>query len=147
MISICISVIIIYFSPFVKSWWAKPWKHAFSRNIFCGYNTFLTEIFRYVFTGEVLLGIYLLKNISVKSWYFQFTTVRRLQHIYISQCIWHDLRNLVASGVVVKIVLPRWQKGVRGVVLGCIVWTTSRVFASKIFRFFSPMMQKAMCCG
>ena len=44
----------------------------------------------------------------------------------------------VLSGVVVKIVLPRWQKGVRGrgAVLGGMVWATPRVLASKIFRFF-----------
>ena len=58
-------------------------------------------------------------------------------------------RDGTSSGVVVKIVLPRWQKGVRGrgAVLGGMVWATPRVLASKVFRFFSPSIQKAMCCG
>ena len=55
----------------------------------------------------------------------------------------------LCSGVVAKIVLPRWQKGVRarGAFLGCMVWATPRVLASKIFRFFLLLMLKAMCCG
>ena len=37
----------------------------------------------------------------------------------------------LCSGVVVKIVLPRWQKGVRGrgAFLGCMVWATPHVLA------------------
>ena len=55
----------------------------------------------------------------------------------------------ITSGVVVKTVLPRWQKGVRGrgAVLEGMVWATLRVLASKVFRFSSPSIQKAMCCG
>ena len=43
----------------------------------------------------------------------------------------------------IKIVLPRWQKGMRerGAILECMVWATPRVLASKIFRFSSPLMQ------
>ena len=47
----------------------------------------------------------------------------------------------VFSGVVVKkIVLPRWQKGMRGrgAVLGCVLWAAPHVCALEIFRFFSP---------
>ena len=44
----------------------------------------------------------------------------------------------------VKIVLPRLQKGVRGrgAVLGCVVWATQRVLAPKMFRFFRLRCKK-----
>ena len=54
----------------------------------------------------------------------------------------NNITHLTFSGVVVKIVLPRWQKGVRGrgAVLGYMVWATLRVLGSKIFRFLSPLI-------
>ena len=42
----------------------------------------------------------------------------------------------VYSGVVVKIVLLRWQKAEQGsgAVLGCLVWATSRVRTSEMHK-------------
>ena len=55
----------------------------------------------------------------------------------------------ITSGVVVKTVLPRWQKGVRGrgAVLGGMMWATPPVLASKMFRFSLPLIQQLCVVG